>query len=203
MDQENTSPSLLDLLREGNPDGWQQFSQVYGRMVYVWCRSRQLDVSTSSDVAQDVFVAVVKNVAKFRKERQEDTFRGWLWMITQNKIRDYYRKLAKNGQATGGSTANAMLAQLAQEDSLSACDLLNSDHESLLAQALQQVQNEVKDSTWKAFWRTTIDGLDTESAAQELSISPGSVRVNRFRVLSRLRELLSGCETNEVERDDE
>lgn len=190
MDSESTSPSLVLLLRDSDPAGWKRLSDQYGPIIYGWCRMRKLDESTAGDIAQEVFLAVMRNLASFRKERQEDTLRGWLWMITQNKIRDHFRRLARSTHAAGGSTAQMMLAQIAEDESLSACDI-RTGHEAELAQALETIQAEVQPSTWKAFWRTTIEGVDSATIAEELGISTGAVRVNRFRVLKRLRELLS------------
>ena len=40
-----------------------------------------------------------------RRDRSGDSFRGWLWTITQNKIRDQFRYRQGAPQAEGGSDA--------------------------------------------------------------------------------------------------
>ena len=197
MDPETTSASLVILLKADDPDGWKRFSDTYSPTIYRWCRARGLDENIASDISQNVFLAVVRNIGGFRREPQEDTLRGWLWIITQNKIRDHFRKLARKETAIGGSTAQMMLAGIAADESLSSCNI-RAGHESELARVLETIASEVKPSTWTAFWRTTIDEIDTATIAKDLGISPGAVRVNRFRVLKRLRKALSPYAINEL-----
>ena len=40
----------------------------------------------ASDVMQSVFVSVTKNLAQYRVRSDRDSFRGWLYAITRNKI---------------------------------------------------------------------------------------------------------------------
>ena len=47
---------------------------------------------------------------------------------------------------------------------------------------------EFESKTWQAFWRVTVDGLATASAAAELGLSGPAVRMAKSRVLRRLRE---------------
>ncbi|MFT5095680.1 MAG: RNA polymerase sigma-70 factor (ECF subfamily), partial [Porticoccaceae bacterium] len=62
--------------------GWQRLLQTYGPLVYHWCERTGLNAADSSDVMQDVFLAVSKSIHQFEKTKQSDSFRGWLWTIT-------------------------------------------------------------------------------------------------------------------------
>jgi DNA-directed RNA polymerase specialized sigma24 family protein len=53
----------------------------------------------AADVSQDVFAAVARHIADFRRERPGDSFRGWLWTITRNKVRYHWRRLADEVRA--------------------------------------------------------------------------------------------------------
>ena len=183
-----TSKSLIQRAAQNEPYAWEQFVDLYAPLVHTWISQRRIEPNAAADIVQDVFSSVHRSLARF--SHSGGTFRGWLWTITRNKIRDHFRRLARSTHAAGGSTAQMMLAQIAEDESLSACDI-RTGHEAELAQALETIQAEVQPSTWKAFWRTTIEGVDSATIAEELGISTGAVRVNRFRVLKRLRELLS------------
>ena len=60
----------------------------------------------------------------------------------------------------------------------------------LFARALNLIRAEFQESTWEAFWRTTVEDQPAKDVAADLGISPGAVRVAKCRVLQRLREEL-------------
>jgi RNA polymerase sigma-70 factor (ECF subfamily) len=64
----------------------------------------------------------------------------------------------------------------------------------LVRRALEQVRSEFEPRSWQAFWRTTIDGMTVAIVAEELGMSPSTIRQHRSRILRRLRQQLG--ETN-------
>lgn len=64
----------------------------------------------------------------------------------------------------------------------------------LVHRALEQVRTEFEPRSWQAFWRTTLDGLNVASVAEQLSMSSAAVRQHRSRILRRLREHLGETE---------
>src|SRR4051812_12629786 len=89
--QDSLASSLLLRLKSRDPDSWSKLTILYGPVVYDWCRRAGLQDQDAADVGQDVFQAVSSGLNDFRRERSGDTFRGWLWMITRNKLRDHWR----------------------------------------------------------------------------------------------------------------
>src|SRR5206468_11834763 len=122
-----------------------------------------------ADVFQDVFQAVVASVGRFRKERAGDTFRGWLRRITQNKVRDHFRRRGREAQGTGGSSAQERLGQLPVP--LRAEDDLAPEGEgerALFARALDLIRGEFEERTWSAFWRTAVEGQTRRDVGADL-----------------------------------
>src|SRR2546429_459226 len=101
----STSPSLLARARANQPAAWEQLVDLYAPLVYHWCRRAALGPEDTADVFQEVFRAVARNLSDFRREREGDTFRGWLRTITRNKVRDHYRRHQEGPQAIGGTDA--------------------------------------------------------------------------------------------------
>jgi len=186
-----TSRSLLARVQSDEPEAWERLVHLYAPLVLHWCRGKGLQDSDVADVFQEVFRAVVAHVARFRKEREGDTFRGWLRRITQNKLRDHFRKLSREAQAVGGSSARERLAQLPQPPVLDEEAPRNDEGErALFTRALGLIRAEFEERTWAAFWRTAVDGRAAKDVAAELGMSHGAVRVAKSRVLQRLREEL-------------
>jgi RNA polymerase sigma-70 factor (ECF subfamily) len=186
-----TSRSLLARVQADEPQAWARLVALYAPLVLHWCRGRGLQDQDVADVFQEVFQAVVVHIGRFRKEREGDTFRGWLRRITQNKVRDHYRRLGREAQGVGGSSARDRLGQLPApapaEDNAPPDD--EAEH-GLFARALERIREEFEARTWAAFWRTAVEGRAPKDVAAELSMSPGAVRVAKSRVLHRLREEL-------------
>lgn len=71
---------------------WQRLLTTYGPQVYHWCERTGLNAAGSSDVMQNVFVTFSKSVHKFEKDRESDSFCGWMWTITQNNSQTHFSK---------------------------------------------------------------------------------------------------------------
>lgn len=197
-----TSRSLLGRARQDDPAAWEKLVRLYAPLVAIWCRQAGLQEDDAGDVFQDVFQAVARKLSAFRKDREGDTFRGWLRTITQNKIRDQFRKAGRGPQAAGGTEAHQRLQQFPMADvlsdpadpsSLDSVDLSQDDTNAervVLHNALEFIRSNFAEQTWRAFVRTAVDGQSSTDVAEELGMSPGAVRVAKSRVLQRLREEL-------------
>jgi RNA polymerase sigma-70 factor (ECF subfamily) len=185
-----TSLSLLVRLKAKDAAAWDRLVLLYAPLVYYWCRKLDLPDQDAADVFQDVFQAVAANIGSFRKERPGDTFRGWLRIITQNKVYDHFRRTGREPRAAGGTEANLRMAQLpAFEHHETDVGEVHA-HQQLIHRALELIRVEFTTRTWQAFWRIVVDGERTQDVAQELSMQPGAVRVAKSRVLRRLRQEL-------------
>lgn len=181
------STTLLDQLRKADPAGWERFTSVYGPLVYLWCRQSHLQAADAADVAQDVFVATLAKIAEFRRDRAGDSFRGWLWTITQNKIRDHFRRRHEQGQ--GGTDAQQCLAQIPDSaDETIDVTPPSGDEGVLERQVLEAVRAGVEERTWQAFWRVTVDGQTVTDVAQDLGMTAAAVYKAKYRVVRLIRQ---------------
>jgi RNA polymerase sigma-70 factor (ECF subfamily) len=185
-----TSRSLLDRVRADEPDAWDRLVGLYAPLVYHWCRAWGLPEQDVADVLQDVFQAVASHVSGFRKEREGDTFRGWLRTIAHNKVRDYYRRSGREPGGAGGTEANLRLANLPDDDPPDDPSADEAAERGLLGRTLDLIRSEFEPRTWQAFWQTAVDGRAPIDVATDLGMTPGAVRVAKSRVLRRLREEL-------------
>jgi RNA polymerase sigma-70 factor (ECF subfamily) len=185
-----TSSSLLERVKSQDAEAWQRLVDLYGPLVYHWCRRQHLRTEDTADVFQEVFRAVASHIADFRKDRPGDTFRGWLLTITRNKIRDHFRRQQRQVQATGGSDMLQQLAQipdpLADQEETADTD----EKQGLFHRALQLIRDEFEATTWQAFWRVVVDGHAPADVAADLALSLNAVYKAKSRVLQRLRHEL-------------
>ncbi len=187
---DRSSSSLIAGLRDGSDDAWERLVEIYAPLARIWCRYGGVREDRIADVLQEVFLAVHRSVDDFRPRADSNGFRGWVWMITRNKIRDHFRSQLQPADPVGGSTAlqriNEVAAPLLPDEAPSQ----PSDTAAMLHRALAYVKVEFRDQTWNAFWRTTVLGEPTDSVAADFGISAAAVRQARSRVLRRLRQQL-------------
>ncbi len=189
--QDSTSTSLLQRVKEGDADAWQRLARLYAPLVYSWCRRFSLSVEDTADVAQEVFRAVHLGLHSFRHDRTGDSFRGWLWTITRNKIYDHFRINSQNPQAWGGSDAYQQLLEMEEPSTTCSAENPASPFDELAQRAIRLMQQDFEKSTWQAFWRTAIEKQPVIEVASELRLSPAAVYQAKSRVLRRLREELA------------
>lgn len=138
-----------------------------------------------------MFRAVAAGLAGFRRDRPEDTFRGWLHGITRNKLLGHRERAGRQPRAAGGTEAHLDLHGLADPLAAPADDPdTPAESDALYRRALELVQGEFEAKTWQAFWATAVDHRAPADVAAELGVSSAAVRQAKSRVLRRLREEL-------------
>jgi RNA polymerase sigma-70 factor (ECF subfamily) len=186
-----TSRSLLDRVKANEADAWDRLIGLYAPLVYTWCRRWQLPDQETADVFQEVFQAVSAHIGSFRKEKDGDTFRGWLHTITNNKVRDHFRRTGREPTGEGGTEAQRRMSDVPADSSGDIDDSVDERAErGFFRETLDLIRSEFETRTWQAFWLTTVEGLAAKDVAADLQMSPGAVRVAKSRVLHRLREEL-------------
>jgi RNA polymerase sigma-70 factor, ECF subfamily len=191
-----TSPSLLERAKLDDPVAWTRLAKLYGPLVYQWSRRCGLSAEDAADVAQDVFAVLTQRLADFRRERPEDSFRGWLWTITRNKVRDCSRRAATRVSASGGSAALERMHELAAEASEPFTDSAERSavEWGITARVIELIRPEFTATSWQAFWLATVDGRLAADIAAELGITKHAVHQAKYRVLQRLRAEIRGLD---------
>ncbi len=183
-----TSLSLLEGIRANDQQAWERFVRLYAPVVQRWCRRAGLPEDEMPDVVQELFRTVATKMADFRREGPGDSFHGWLWTITQNKIRDHFRRQRGQPQA-GGGDAQRFLEQLeAPQESSAAPDV--SPAADLFRRGLEMIQGEFEPRTWQAFWRVVVEEHAGADVAADLGLTVNAVYKAKARVLQRLRREL-------------
>lgn len=184
---DSTSASLLERLRQPDQEAaWRRFVDLYGPLIYWWGRSQGLSAADASDLLQEVLIVLVNKLPDFEYDPRQ-RFRGWLRTITVNKARDIHRRRS----ARPAPTDKDLIEQVATVD---AADLFEeSEYRSFLVnRALDLMQSEFREVTWRAFWMQTVEGTKAADVAEKLGVPINVVYLAKSRVLGRLREELAG-----------
>jgi RNA polymerase sigma-70 factor, ECF subfamily len=186
------SSTLLEQVRARRPEAWQRLVDLYGPVVYHWCRQGGLSRDDAPDVVQDVFADLVRSIGGFRRERSGDSFAAWLRTVTRHKIINHYRRRYGRPVAPGGTDALERLNQLPEASGLSESLTPGEVNKLVTPLGLKLLRAEFEDRTWEAFWRAMVERQPTARIALELGMSIDAVYQAKSRVLRRLRQELDG-----------
>ena len=189
----DTRLSLISRIRGEDAAAWTELVQLYSPLVSFWCRRQGWRESELHDLKQEIFFAVSRSIDRYQPTGDSGSFRAWLWSLARHKMIDAMRRQQRSSPASGGSTALQMIHNIPEQLDLSDEDE-RSQFTSLVHRALEQVRSEFEPKSWQAFWRTTIDGVPITAVAEELEVTPATVRQHRSRILRRLRQQLGETE---------
>ncbi len=189
-DPSSASSTLLERVKRQQPEAWRRLVDLYGPLVYRWCRRARLQPNDAADVVQEVFAAVSQHIDTFQRQTGQGGFRAWLATITRNKIFDFYRRQRGHATARGGTDACQQLAQVPEPEALSEATHAPDDDRLLSNRALELVRAEFENRTWEAFRRVVFEGQQPAHIAEDLGMSVNAVYKAKSRILRRLRQEL-------------
>jgi RNA polymerase sigma-70 factor (ECF subfamily) len=183
-----TDISLLSRLGRDPMDdsAWRDFVARYGRRIYIWCRSWQLQEADAEDVTQNVLAILAEKMREFRYD-PSGSFRAWLKTVTHHAWGKYVAGQQRSGQGTGDSRVLPLLQSLESRDDLTAKLEEEYDRE-LLELAMLRVARRVESHTWRAFQLLALDGVSGTDAAAQLAIPVAHVYVAKSRVQKLIQD---------------
>ena len=184
---ELTSLSLIDRLKVARPEDneWGRLQGIYLPLIQRWLRRVPGLATEADDLAQEVFVVVIRELARFER-RREGSFRAWLRTITANKAK-YYCKQRDRRPAIEMACAEGFLDQMVDPASALAREWDREHDEHVMQKLLAAVKGDFGRTTWAAFCRLTLNGQPAAQVAEELGIPENAVFLAKSRVMRRLR----------------
>lgn len=190
------SSSLLFGVRSFRADAWRRLVHIYGPLVFYWCQKAGLDRQDSEDLGQEVFRAVAARIDGFERNKPGDTFGGWLRTITRHKVADHWRRKSRQPNTIDSPELLQSLGENPDQDTAPVADRTDDERNHVRGivyqRALELIRSEFRESSWKAFWGTAVDGRQTADVGKDLNMTPMAVRKAKSRVLRRLREEFEG-----------
>jgi RNA polymerase sigma-70 factor (ECF subfamily) len=194
-----TRPTLLVRLRDPlDEQAWSQFAEIYVPLVYGFARKHGLQDADAADLTQDVLRSVSAAIGRWDYDPLKGTFRGWLFTVARNKLRDFLSSQARHGQGTGDT---ALHTQLAQHPDRTADELAEWEQEyqrQLFHCAAEVVRSEVEPHTWQAFWAAAVEGRPPKLVAADLGISVAAVYMAKSRVMARIKQKVRELQAEEA-----
>ena len=183
---EFTSPSLIAGAQASDPVAWQRLVKLYSPLMFSWCRRAGLSAHDAGDLLQDAWAAVSANLVRFDHQGPGATFRGWLYTIVRNKVRDFHRR-GESIQGEGGTEAQQRWQELPDREAEESRADPQTGETALLRRAVSEIRGEFEERTFRMFWQTNVEGRPAGDVASEMGVTTDAVYQAKSRVARRLR----------------
>ncbi|MEZ4768688.1 MAG: sigma-70 family RNA polymerase sigma factor [Caldilineales bacterium] len=177
---------LLERARRRDAVALDRLYLLYIDKVYRYIWYRVGDQALAEDLAMDVFVRLVENIARFRvpSEQQVAAFSAWLFRIAGNRVTDHYRR-----QARADRFREKRMSELASGDT----EEQGQNRLERLADRdeLRQAMEELNENQRQVLYYRFVADLSSAQTARAMKKSEGAVKALQHRALENLRRLLS------------
>lgn len=174
---------LVTLAQQGSRDAFNLlFARYYNKVVKI-IHFHIHDQTHVNDLAQEVLLKAYRYLSYFKEQCH---FSTWLYRITQNTIKNYYRT---------ASISTDLEAEFAEDKDYSEqqspeCLLINSELGEQLNSAIARLSADLRD----CYGMYLFDGQTYEDIARKMDCPIGTVRSRIFRARKLLRASIGSME---------
>ena len=175
---ERSDETLIAQALQGKTSAWLTLVKRYEKNIYNYALRMVNNPADAMDLMQDVFIALFRNLSKFRGECP---FKSWLFKIAHYRCLEFYRR--KRPMQSLDDVAE-------QEDEQSVClekDLFLKQQSSALIQAMQHLPVKQKLVVELKFFQQ----CTFEDISQQLGISTNTAKSQLYSALEKLKSHLS------------
>ena len=187
-----TRATLLERMKDLNDQAsWQEFFDIYWKLIYGVARKAGLSDAEAQDVVQETLSAVAKNMPGFTYNPAIGTFKAWLLTLTRWRIVDQFRKRGPlvSHHLPGTSTRTDTIERIPDEQSLDWDAIWEADWEkTLLDAAMTHVQRRLDPQKFQIFDFYVNREWPPEKVARTFNVSVNQVYLVKNRVTELLRE---------------
>jgi RNA polymerase sigma factor (sigma-70 family) len=199
-----TRRSLLSRIKHWDDQkSWQDFYDIYARLIYGAAIKAGLTEAEAEDVVQDTVIAVAKAIQGFKYDPERCAFKTWLHAITRRQVANQFRKRQGKGRAleplAGGEGESSLVEELPDPASRALDETWDREWErNLLEAAADRVKARVSPAQYQVFEYHVLQGHGVVETARALGINAARVYLAKHRVLAQVRQEVAYLRTKYV-----
>jgi len=181
---------------------WNEFFNIYWKLIYGVARKAGLTDVEAQDVVQETMVSVIKHIPTFKYDPAIGTFKAWLLNMTRWRILDQLRKRlpVSNKKSKDDSTVRtSMLEKVIDPKSEDLNTAWNKDWEQTLFEgARAKVKKRVDPQKFQIFDCYVRKEWPAEKVATIFGVSVEQVYMVKHRVMEMIRDEVKRMEKEGV-----
>jgi RNA polymerase sigma factor (sigma-70 family) len=192
-----TRASLIQRLRSWeDQSSWNDFFNVYWRLIYGVARKAGLNDAEAQDVVQETLISVAKHIPSFRYDPKIGSFKGWLLTMTRWRIIAQLRKRHPQLQDPPGSTDGTPAVERIPDPNSASLDAMwEAEWESnLLTAALENIKRTLDPQKYQVFDFYVNKNWPPEKVAEAFGLTTSHVYQIKHRVTEVIRTEVSRLE---------
>lgn len=199
---DDSFPTRSSLLRRvkntQDQQSWQEFHDIYRRLIFAFARKSGLTEDESDEVVQETLIAASRHLPEFRYDPKVCSFKTWLLNLTQWRIKDQLRKRSPKSPSELSSCDEETRTEAvnripAAGDQLEA--VWDDEWRAAWLQAgLAAVKGGVDAKQWQIFDLYVLKEWTPRDVARTLKISVARVYLAKHRVSALLKKEMKRLE---------
>lgn len=181
VSKRDPDPALIERARTGDRESLKALLEEVGPPVRQWALAHTGDPESAADLAQEVFLLLIRKISTYRGEAR---FLTWLFSITRNQALEAHRKKGRYEKKMG--RLKAKVGQGRSSRNLGG-DQVDRDRLGRLVAAFVQ---DLPKRQREVFQLSEFQGLSSPEVGAVLQMSPGSVRAALLKARRSLRRTI-------------
>ena len=196
-----TRSSLLIRLKDTQDQrSWQEFNDIYGRLIFGFARKAGLTETEAEEVVQETMISAAKHLPEFRYDPKVCSFKTWLLNLSRWRVLDQLRKRMPTnpGKSPGDAELDrtATIERVPDPADRQLETIWDQEWEtSLLNIALASLKPKVDPKEWQIFDLYALKDWAPRDVALALGVSVGRVYLVKHRISGRLKSEMKRMET--------
>jgi len=188
-----TRASLIKRLKDWeDQSSWQEFFDIYWRLIYGVARKAGLTDDEAQEVVQETLMSVSKHMPKFDYDPNIGSFKGWLLTMTRWRIIGQFRKRNPAQPDQPPSSEQEGRTRMIDKVADPAGDVLDEmwEHEwqtNLLESATTNVKRGMDPQKYQIFDLYVNKECSPEQVASQFGVSVNLVYVTKHRVTEAIK----------------
>ncbi|HWD18231.1 MAG TPA: sigma-70 family RNA polymerase sigma factor [Verrucomicrobiae bacterium] len=195
-----TRPTLLQSLKTGAVDGWNDFYLIYGALLRNFAMQAGLTATEADEVVQETAIAVARHLPEFNYDPKVCRFKTWLLNQASWRIKDQIKKNNRHARHLAtpeahDSARTSTTHRIADPAAIDLDSLFEAEwRKGLFDAAMLRVKEEFNDRQFQIFDLLVNKEWPAAEVARLLGVSVANIYVIRHRVSAAIKKEIKRLE---------